>query len=123
MRKGSKKRKRNRRSKSSAPKKKSTMIQLLDFAQANLQKAANSTCSTIKKATVNTGSFCATKSSAAGSKTKQFFQNIKLGQKVAEEIDEVSLLLKDTADKAELLNAAYHLEQQAKTIRAIARSM
>lgn len=58
-----------------------------------------------------------------GSKTKEFVSNIKLGQKMAQDMDNMTIALKEAADKAELLETANNLEAQAKSLRAIARSI
>ncbi len=99
------------------------MKTLLNTVQANLRKATTTTGSAIKSATLTSCGYCATKGKAAGNSVTTFVKNIRAGEKLAEECEQVALMLKDASDKAELLAAAESLRKQASAIEAVAKSM
>jgi hypothetical protein len=102
-RKAKNKKRKKQESKPATPSQGSKASQLVNSAQAGIRKAA-SFFKSIRP------------------KYLELMASIKLGEQIAEEIDQVSLCLKEAADRADLLEAADNLEAQAQAIRDIARS-
>ena len=77
---------------------------------------------TVGTKTKSTALLVVDKSKSASSKVKELIANIKAGEKLAEECEQVAGFIKEAADKAELLSAATVLRTQADTLEALARS-
>jgi hypothetical protein len=57
-----------------------------------------------------------------GNRTKELVTNVKAGEKLAKDCEQVANVLKETADKHDLIEVAKQLRMQASVIEAVARN-